>query len=206
MTDERTGAATPQAGGPAQPQVGASQAQAAEAQSSQADGADNAGGTVDVEALQRQLADSVKAERQLRAERQRLIDAQKAADDAKLPEQERLQRRVKELEDATAAHERERADWLTRDAVGRAALRLGFRDPVDAYALLDRGQLDLDDKGQPRNVDRLLTDLLVAKPYLGSGQTGRPQGSADGGTRGPAPQQIDMNAALRSAAGRGPRN
>lgn len=200
MSDETTGATGTQAVPGAQPQAGASPAQAANARTSQADGAESESEPGDAAALARELADARREAAKYRTENQRLAGAAKKAEEALLPEQERLQRRVTELEAATAAHERERADWQTRDAVGRAALRLGFRDPVDAFALLDREQLDLDDKGKPKNVDRLLTELLNAKPYLGG--TARPQGSADGGSRGAAPAGNSMNDVLRRAAGR----
>lgn len=200
MADDNAGGTGAQAAPDSQPQAGASQAQAANAQSSQADGADNASGTDDVASLQRQLAASVKAERQLRADRQRLLDAQKAADDAKLPEQERQTRRIAELEQQIAAHQAEKTEWTTQAAVTRAALKLGFLDPADAFALLDRNALDRDEGGAPRNVDKLLADLLKSKPYLGG--AGRPTGSADGGVQGDATPAMDMNARIRAAAGR----
>lgn len=202
MADDNAGGTGAQAAPDPQPQAGASQAQAANAQSSQADGADNASGTDDVASLQRQLAASVKAERQLRADRQRLLDAQKAADDAKLPEQERQTRRIAELEQQIAAHQAEKTEWTTQAAVTRAALKLGFLDPADAFALLDRNALDRDEGGAPRNVDKLLADLLKSKPYLGG--AGRPTGSADGGVQGDgaATPAMDMNARIRAAAGR----
>lgn len=199
MSDENTGASGTLVAPNAQPQAGTPSAPAANAQQPQAGSADNEGEPGDAVALARELAETRREAAKYRTEAQRLAGAAKKAEEALLPEQERLQRRVTELEAATAAHERERADWMTREAVGRAATRLGFRDPGDAFALLDRAALDLDDKGAPKNVDRLLTDLLNAKPYLGG--TSRPQGSADGGTRGPAPAQFDMNAALRAARG-----
>jgi hypothetical protein len=201
VADETAGATGTQAVPGAQPQAGASQAQAADAQSSQAGGADNGSGT-DVATLQKQLAEAVKAERAVRADRQKLIDAAKAAEDAKLPEQERLQRRLAELEAAHVEHERERSEWTTQAAVTKTAMRLGYQDPADAYSLLDRAAVDRDENGVPRNLDKLLADLLRAKPYLGG--AGRPSGSADGGyVGGNQSNTQDMNARIRAAAGRG---
>jgi hypothetical protein len=196
---ENAGADGAQAAPKAQPQEGASQTLVVNGQSSQEDGPDNASGTADA-ALQRELAEARKEAAKYRTEAQKLRDQVKAADDAKLPELERLQRRNAELEEAHTAHERERAEWQTQAAVTKAALRLGFQDPVDAYALLDRSGLDFDDSGAPKNVDKLLTELLKAKPYLGG--AGRPSGSADGGVNGQATQGMDMNARIRAAAGR----
>ncbi len=200
MPVETTGGSESQADTQAQPQRGASQAQAAEAQSSQADSADNESGTVDVAALQRELSEARRIAARDRTELRKLAEAAKAADDAKLPEQDRLQRRLAELERNVADHDRERAEWQTQAAVTRAALRLGFQDPVDAFALLDRAAVEYDESGAPKNVDRLLANLMREKPYLGG--AGRPTGSADGGTRGAPATGQDMNARIRQAAGR----
>lgn len=201
VPNETTGANGTQAAPDAQPQAGASQVQVTDAQSSQADGADNASSTVDVAALQRELGDARKEAAKSRLELKKLHDEAQAAADAKLPEQERLQRRLAELEQAQTEHERERTEWRTQAAVTKTALRLGFQDPVDAFALLDRAALEHDDSGAPKNVDKLLAELLKAKPYLGG--AGRPSGSADGGVVGQTSQPgQDMNARIRAAAGR----
>jgi hypothetical protein len=200
VPSENAGADGAQAAPNAQPQEGASQTPAVNGQSSQEDGPDNASGTADA-ALQRELAEARKEAAKYRTEAQKLRDQAKAADEAKLPELERLQRRNAELEQANTDHERERSEWRTQAAVTKAALKLGYQDPVDAFALLDRGGLEYDESGAPKNVDKLLTDLLKAKPYLGG--AGRPSGSADGGVIGQPPQQgMDMNARIRAAAGR----
>lgn len=198
MPNETTGAAGTQAATTAQPQEGASQAQAADAQSSQADGADNESST-DVAALTRELAEARREAAKHRTEAQKLRTAAQVAEDAKLPEQERQTKRLAELEKAEADHARERADWQVQQAVTRSAVRLGFQDPIDAFALIDKDAIELDEHGAPRNVDKLMTDLLRAKPYLGAN---RATGSADGGNRGEPATGHDMNHLLRQAAGR----
>jgi hypothetical protein len=200
MAETTTSASGAQAASGSQPQVGASQAQAADAQSSQADGADNASGTEDVAALRRELEEARRLAARDRTERRKLEEAIKATEDAKLPEQERLQRRLADLERQASSHEQERRDWQVREAVTRSASKLGYADPVDAFALLDRSALEFADDGTPKNTDRLLADLLRAKPYLAGGT--RPMGSFDGGVRGQPAKGQDMNAVLRAAAGR----
>jgi hypothetical protein len=200
MAETMTSASGAQAAPGSQPQVGASQAQAADAQSSQADGADNASGTEDVAALRRELEEARRLAARDRTERRKLEEAIKATEDAKLPEQERLQRRLADLERQASSHEQERRDWQVREAVTRSASKLGYADPVDAFALLDRSALEFADDGTPKNTDRLLADLLRAKPYLAGGT--RPMGSFDGGVRGQPAKGQDMNAVLRAAAGR----
>jgi hypothetical protein len=200
MAETTNSASGAQAAPGSQPQVGASQAQAADAQSSQADGADNASGTEDVAALRRELEEARRLAARDRTERRKLEEAIKATEDAKLPEQERLQRRLADLERQASSHEQERRDWQVREAVTRSASKLGYADPVDAFALLDRSALEFADDGTPKNTDRLLADLLRAKPYLAGGT--RPMGSFDGGVRGQPAKGQDMNAVLRAAAGR----
>jgi cell wall-associated NlpC family hydrolase len=120
--------------------------------------------------------------------------------DASLSDSERRDKRLAELERAQASFEIERQDWRLRDAVTRTAMRLGYADPTDAVALVDRAAVEFDDAGSPKNVDRLLTDLLKAKPHLAGGT--RPFGSFDGGARGQPVTGKDMNTLLRQAAGR----
>lgn len=199
MAIENTGAAGSQVDPKAQPQVGASQAQAAEAQSSQVDGADNESGTVDVAAVQRERDEARREAARYRTEAKSLRDAAKAAEDAKLPEQERMGRRLAELERHEADWERERQDWRMRESVTRSALKLGYRDPADAFSLIDRSALEYDEGGEPKNVDKLLTALAAAKPYL----TGQARaGSFDGGPRGKPAAGGSFDDALRRAAGR----
>lgn len=135
--------------------------------------------------------DAEKRAKSSEAELKKFRDAAQAQADAELSESEKLQRRVAELEterDAQATAQREQA---IRMAAVTAAARLGFADPEDAYALLDREAIEIDDAGTPKNVGKLLTDLLKAKPYLGAAHA-RPMGSADGGARTGGPSLTDQ--------------
>ncbi len=125
-----------------------------------------------------------KAERELHAVRE-----------ASMSESEKRDQRLADLERQQSDWERERQDWQTREAVTITALRLGYADPADAYSLIDRAALEFEDSGKPRNVDKLLTDLIAQKPYLAGAS--RPGGSFDGGPRGPARTGTDMNDLLR---------
>ncbi len=123
-----------------------------------------------------------------------------ALKDAQLTDVERRDKRLAELEAKESDWERERQDWQTREAVTVTALRLGYADPQDAYFLIDRAALEFDETGKPRNVDKLLTALLAAKPYLAGAS--RPGGSFDGGPRGAPAGGVDMNDLIRRSAGR----
>jgi hypothetical protein len=148
--------------------------------------------TVDVVVLQRELAEARREAAKHRTDLRKLTDAQ-------LSETERLQRRLTELEaerEATAAREQERA---VRFPALEAAARLGFRDPDLAVRLIDRDAVEVRDDGTPKNVEKLLAELLAKAPYLG-----RSGGNADfgGGNRGAVPPGSDMNSLIRRAAGR----
>jgi hypothetical protein len=62
------------------------------------------------------------------------------------------QARLKEIED--------------KDKSEVAARKLGFIDEDDAYRLIDRSTVEMDDGGDPTNVDALLAALAKAKPHL----------------------------------------
>jgi hypothetical protein len=188
MPNENTGAPETQADSGTQPPAGNPAAQAANGTEQQP------------ESISLDEAKKLRAENHSLRERAKALEAEKtAAETAKLPEQERLQRRLVELERAEAEHERERQDWRLRDAVTTTALRLGYRDPADAFALIDRAALEYDEAGNPKNVDKLLTDLATAKPWYTGNARG---GSFDGGPRGKPTGGESFDDQLRRAAGR----
>jgi hypothetical protein len=176
---ETTPTTEAQAAEVASPQEGTIPAQAAEP-------------SVDPAMLQRELAEARREAAKYRTDLRKVTDAQ-------LSESERLQRRVAELEaerTETQARDRERAIRL---AALEAAARLGFRDPDLAVRLVDPTAVEVSDDGSPKNVERLLADVLTRSPYLA-----RPGAAADfgGGVRGAAPAGTDMNRLIRRAAGR----
>ena len=93
---------------------------------------------------------------------------------------ERRDARLADLERKEAGWAQERQEMLLQLSVARHAAKLGFTDPTDAVGLLDRATITFDDDGTPKDMEKALTDLLAAKPYLGN----RPTGTADGGARG----------------------
>lgn len=90
----------------------------------------------------------------------------KADEDAKLTETERLQNKVAEYERLQADHERERQEWALRRAVDTAAAKLGIIDADAAYKLLDLAELEFAESGAPKNLDKVLANLVKARPYL----------------------------------------
>jgi hypothetical protein len=130
--------------------------------------------------------------------------AEKALQDIRdkdLPETERLNKRLVDLEKALADRERELGDVRLRSGVTAIASRLGYTDPDDAWRFIDRSAVTFDSDGEPKNLQKVLEDLLASKPYLaksagpgdwGAGSTGR----APGG-------KTDMDAIIRRQAGLG---
>lgn len=121
----------------------------------------------------------------------------KAADYDSLKESADSEKRTQaeRIASLEAQRSRDRIDLVTI----RHAAKLGFRDPDDALAHIARriDAVQIDNEGQPTNVDALLADLLKEKPYLAS-----VQGSADGGQRGDSSEKPpSMNELLRAAAG-----
>jgi hypothetical protein len=168
---------------------------------SQADGADSESSTVDVAQVQREREDAVREARNLRNRLKAFEDAKTAADQAKLSDTERSAARQSSLEAENTALKQQLRDERTRNRIVGAAQRLGYADPSDAFRLIDRSELEYDEEGNPKHVDKLLGDLLRSKPYLANAAA-RVTGSADGGVRGGAANQPDMNQMLRQAAGR----
>jgi hypothetical protein len=148
--------------------------------------------TVDVAVLQRELAEARREAAKHRTDLRRVTDAQ-------LSEAERLQRRVTELEaerEQVLAREKDRA---IRYAALEAAAKLGFRDPDLAIRLIDPSAVETKDDGTPKNVERLLADVLARSPYLGRTGVASDFG---GGQRGASASGTDMNSLIRRAAGR----
>lgn len=147
-------------------------------------------------ALEKERAARREAER-LHREAQAQI---KTLTEKDLPEAERAQRRLADLEQQSRSWEVERAQMRTEIEVARHATRLGFRDPADAFALIDAGSIERDADGRPQNVETVLKNLLRDKPYLratastGAADQGS-RGQAGNGTQGGKP--ADMNNWLR---------
>lgn len=124
-----------------------------------------------IDALRNEIKNLKGTSKELDAAKARL----KEIDDASKSETERLASKATEAEQKLAAAEQRAADLALQITVERAAGRLGFHDPDDAYRLIDRRAVELDDDGEPKNVDALLTALAKAKPHLvkadGDGKT-----------------------------------
>jgi hypothetical protein len=129
----------------------------------------------------RKLRENEKATKTQLKELEDLRAKVKAAEDKDKSDVEKLAGTARETADKLTAAERRAADLSLQLTVERAAGKLGFHDPDDAYRLIDRKAVELDDDGDPKNVEALLKDLAKAKPHLVKGD--------DGDGKKPAPAQ-----------------
>lgn len=144
---------------------------------------------------------ALKRERELReaaeGREKALAKALKTYEDAQKTDVQKATDRIAELERENADLVARAQESTVRMAVLDAATRLGFRSPELAYRALDRTLIEFKDDGTPRNVDKLLRELLEREPYLG-----KPGTDFGGGPRGQTPtSQPSMNELLRAARG-----
>lgn len=190
-TGAASGATGAQAATGTQPQAGTA--------TTQADGADGEAETLSLEEARKLRQEAHRLRERLKpleqAERERREKA-----DADLPELERAQKRVAELEATVERMEAERKDAKTQQAGVDAAIKLGFRNPARAVRLLDPSAIEYAEDGTPRNLDALLRKLATEEPYLTKAET-VDFGAGPRGQR--TEKQPTMNDLLRAAAGRG---
>ncbi|MEZ0396827.1 MAG: phage scaffolding protein [Anaerolineales bacterium] len=140
--------------------------------------------------------------RKLRAEaadyRKRLRELEskvRADEEAKLTEQERLQKRLVELERKETEYQMALQARTLEYEVKLHAARLGVVDPEAAYRLLDLKQIEFDEDGKPMNLEKVLKELVTKKPYLvGATNAASPMNPAQGRVSG---QQVFTRSQLR---------
>lgn len=147
------------------------------------------------------------SEKKLKGDLRDLRAELKAIKDKDLPEAARQAEAVKEAEDRAEKAEAQLQKASIRTVALEEATKLGFRNPALAYRLIDGDEVDWDDD-RPVNVKSLLKKLLEDDPYL-KGRAKRNEEDEDDGEdadagrgRGRKSKGFDMNAEIRSAAGR----
>jgi hypothetical protein len=108
--------------------------------------------------------------------------AQQEAEAAKLSDQQKLEKKLADLQKAHDDAIKEKQELAIAHAVSLQAQKLGFQDPDDARRFLDMAALEFDGNGTPTNVESLLKDVLKNKPYL----AGKSAVSTSGGATNPS--------------------
>ena len=193
------GVSAGQGSGDAQVQGATSEAQGAAGRPAGQAGSD--GGTASTAELQAKIEQLERDNRQYRDAQRAREEAEKAAQEAQLSEAERVTKRQAALELENADLKRQLLDERTQRRVVESATRAGFSKPELAWKLIELSAIEYDADGRPRNIDKLVNELLREYPELSSA-TARVAGSAEGGVRGNGSGGADMNTMIRQAAGR----
>lgn len=126
--------------------------------------------------------------RRLRAEaadyRRKLRDLEakvKAEQEAKMTEQEGLRQRLAELEQREAEYQRLLRTRTLEYEVKIQAVQMGVVDPEIVYRLIEPGEIEYDDDGRPKNLEKVLKSLVSARPYLLSTSAASPTNPSRGG-------------------------
>jgi hypothetical protein len=118
--------------------------------------------------------------------------ADKAQADATKTETERLQGKISELE--TQLRERDARDSVLTALQSR---KFTAKNPQAVYRLV-KDELDVNEKGEIKNLDDVLTQAKADYPELFGL---KPSGSANGGDGSTQTAKFDMNSMIRRAAG-----
>ena len=161
----------------------------------------------DVAVLQRELSKAQRQAAESRIELKAIRDAEQTKADAELDETTRLTKRQKELELEVEKLTKQARRAVLEAAIVKQAITLGIHDPDAAVKLLDTDELELDDEGEPKNVESALKALIKAKPYLATKPEAGTPGSLNGGAggdAGPAPRLSADELAQAQTAGMTP--
>ncbi len=108
--------------------------------------------------------------RETQAKLAQFEEAQKQAELAKLSEQEKLQKKLAELQRTYDEHQAQTKQQLARAAVRVSAASVGIK-PDLAARLIDPAEIEYGADGEPTNVPALLDALLTAYPELAAPAT-----------------------------------
>jgi len=126
-----------------------------------------------LEKLRAELASEQSARKKANSEAAKHRHAAKELEDLKtqletekLSEQEKLERKLADLQKSHDETIRQSQERIINYEVRLQAAQLGIADPNDAVKLMDWSEIEYDDNGTPTNVEDLLKALVKSKPYL----------------------------------------
>lgn len=130
------------------------------------------GSTFDVEKAKAALVKLRAAEkeaRELKKQRDTLDAEVRAFKQAQLSDTERMAAENAEMKAKVELLERQARETQEREQITSEARRLGFIDEDDAFRLVDRARLQVEEAtGRISNLQSVLNELLQAKPHLKS--------------------------------------
>jgi septal ring factor EnvC (AmiA/AmiB activator) len=138
----------------------------------------------DIEALLKEVKTLRKEAASWRTKLRATEEAEEQRKRAEMTELDKLRADLEAERQARTVAEEQRRQQVLRTQVISAAARMGLNDPEDAVRMLDTSDLEIDDQGQINGLEREMSKLLAAKPYLAK-QTGtisptNPAGGAPG--------------------------
>lgn len=113
--------------------------------------------------------------------------------DAKSDQEKAIEAARKEADTQARKEERERVNSILLKAEVRAAAAGKLADKEDAVRLLDLDSFEVKDDGavDGEAISKAIEQLVESKPYLSAEGSPTPQGDPDGGTRQPAPRDVE---------------
>ena len=144
--------------------------------------------------------EQIRAYRLAAEKAQRELDALRKA---QLSEQERIKLERDEFEKRALEADRRAKETLLQARFEAAAAKASCHDPEAAFALADRGLLDVSEDGKPLGIDKAVAALKQAKPYLFAQPKSPSVGSGGGNPGQPAsePTNSRVNGWIRRLAG-----
>lgn len=133
--------------------------------------------------LEREIAELRRENAKHRTENNSLRTFKEQQEASTLSETEKANKAKTDAEARATTLEAQLKETRLRGDIERAARKLSIQDEDAAYRLLDLDQVTFDDAGKPTNIEKLLSDLAKAKPYLvaASGSGGSPANPNRGG-------------------------
>lgn len=138
------------------------------------------GGDAKLEELQKALDETkaaLKAANAEAAERRLKLKEKEAAEAEKLTENEKLLKRLSELEAKDQRMEAERKQRTIDDAIVAAAEELGFEFPKDAKSLIDVSKVEVTEDGKIKGFEAQLGELAKSNRLPMKGQVPQKRGS-----------------------------
>lgn len=151
------------------------------------------------------LANARKEAAAARVDKKRLAELEEAtrkAEEAKLSETEKLQKRLSDLQLAQVEAQRKSQERVIRAEVRAQAAQVGVA-PELAGRLIDYAEIEFDDEGEPKNIAKLLDNLVKQYPQLAPAKA--TSAASNGAPAAPQPMSVGQTPGnpARNAASNG---